>query len=99
MKTMTSYKNVVFLIVALILAVFAFSNVSASVSSSFGTITSVEVNGIESLGGVNVAAFAGSTLSVRTIFDASVTAEDVRVKAWISGGRDYSAASERFDVI
>ncbi|MBI3333951.1 hypothetical protein HYZ97_00495 [Candidatus Pacearchaeota archaeon] len=88
-------KNLVSLV-----AVFAVFALLASTVSAFATITSVEVSGVEGINGsANIAAFAGQTLPVRVIFTAQSNASDVRVKAWISGDRDYSAASERFDVI
>ncbi len=93
MKSLTQVSSLVALIaLALILAV-------GSVSA-FGSITSVEVNGLEAVDGtVNVAAFAGETLPVRVFFRATDNATDVRFKAWIAGERDLAVSSERFDVI
>lgn len=74
--------------------------VLSSVSALNGSITSIEVGGVEALtGSPNIAAFAGQTLPVRVIFTASENASDVRIKAWISGDQDYAADTERFDVI
>lgn len=72
-----------------------------SVSANFGDISSVKVSDVEALpfGSVDIAAFAGQTIPVRVIFDATLDAEDARVKAWISGERELAAITERFDVI
>jgi hypothetical protein len=98
METMKS-KQMVYLVAALVLAVFAIASVSAV---DFGDITSVKVNGVEaSSGTVNVGAVAGETLPVEVTFvsnTAENVSEDVRVKAWISGAKDYSVSSKRFVV-
>jgi hypothetical protein len=93
---MTNTKQLVFLVAALLLAIFAINNVAA-----LGTIGQVEVNGVDTVvnGIVNIGAFAGDTLPVRAQFVANATVNDVRIKAWISGGREYSAVTERFDVV
>ena len=85
------------LIAVLSLLVFVTGSVSAFVAQPF----TVEVNGVDVLSGssVSVAAFAGQTIPVRVTFTAIENAADVRVKAEISGGKDYDAVSERFDVI
>ena len=92
-------KQMVYLVAALVLAVFAIASVSAV---DFGDISSVKVNGVEaSSGTVNVGAVAGETLPVEVTFASNGLAnvsEDVRVKAWISGARDYSVSSKRFVV-
>ena len=88
-------KQLVILVAALLLAVFAVSSVAA-----LGTISSVEVNGVEAVSGtVNVGAFAGDTLPVKVIFTANSDTTDVRIKAWVSGSSGYSAVTERFDVL
>jgi len=100
MKTMKS-KQLVYLVAALTLAVFMTAAVSAV---DFGDITSVKVNGVEAVdvaGTVNVGAVAGDTLPVEVTFlsnSAENVSEDVRVKAWISGAKDYSVSSKRFVV-
>jgi len=83
-------KNKIFILLAalMILAV----NI-AYVSAAFVDITSVEVNG-----GDQSAVTAGETLAVRVGFSALENATDVRIKAWISGSRENSVSSERFDV-
>src|SRR3989338_2559267 len=59
---MTYTNKLVFLVAALLLAVFAVSAVSA-----LGTINHVEVNGVDAAGGVvNVASFAGDVLQDST---------------------------------
>lgn len=94
-KTMTSGKLLGFL-GALTLALLFIASVSAS---SFGQISSIEVNGVEASNGANIAAFAGQVLPVKIVFTASDDATDVRVKAWIAGERDYAVSSDRFDVL
>ncbi|MEK6928871.1 MAG: hypothetical protein AABW65_02870 [Nanoarchaeota archaeon] len=91
---MKSKKYLVSLVALLVLAVLSIANVSA-----FGSITSVEVNGIEGTMPNNVATFSGETLPVRVVFKATADATDVRVKVWIAGDKEYSVSSERFDVI
>lgn len=86
--------NLVSLVAVLALLVVMTTSVSA-----FASITSVEVSGIETGSSTHVAAFAGQTLPVRVIFSANGNATDVRVKAWVSGDKDYSVSSERFDVV
>ncbi len=91
---MISGKQMIFFVAVFALAFLAVANVSA-----FGTITSVQVHEVEALNGAEeVAAFAGETLPVRIIFEATENATDVRVKAWIAGDREYSVSSDRFDV-
>lgn len=93
---MTYTKQLVFLVAALLLSVFAVSSVAA-----LATIDQVEVNGVDTVvsGTVNVGAFAADTLPVRVQFTADDNVADVRIKAWISGSREYSAVTERFDVV
>jgi len=96
---MTSIKNAVYLVAVLLVAVFAIASVSA-----LGTVDSVQVNGVDVVEdsvnlGNDMAVFAGQTIPIRVVFSADENASDVRVKAWISGSREYTAASERFDVI
>ncbi len=91
---MVNLKKSVFLVASLALAVFVIASVSA-----FGSISSVEVNGVEALTGTNIASFAGDVLPVKVRFDATGSATDVRIKAWISGASGNSVATERFDVI
>jgi len=67
--------------------------------SAFGGFQSIELKGVEALGGADIAVFAGETIPVRVTFDATGDAEDVRVKVWISGAKDLSFSSERFDVL
>lgn len=83
-------------LVAMVAGLFVLSTVSAL----SGSISSVEVAGIEALtGNPSVGVFAGQTLPVRVIFTATENASDVRIKAWISGDSDYAVSSDRFDVI
>lgn len=93
--TMISMKNLVSLV-----AVFALLLVTTSSASAFADIKSVEVSGIQALNsGSAVASFAGDTIPVLVVFNATADASDVRVKAWVSGDRDYSVSSDRFNVI
>lgn len=95
---MKSKKILVSLVAAL--ALFAFASIVSASQSDFARFTSIEVNGVSALGcGNAVAVFSDQTISVRVIFYAAENAEDVRVKAWVSGGSEYSAVSERFDVV
>ncbi|MBI5804331.1 hypothetical protein HY450_03745 [Candidatus Pacearchaeota archaeon] len=89
-------KNLWILLVSFIaLAVFATQSVSA-----FGTIAAVEVNGVDALNGnLDFANFAGERVPVLVRFDATAPAEDVRIKAWISGESQNAVVTERFDVI
>ena len=94
MENMISGKQMIFFVAVFALAFLAVANVSA-----FGTITSVQVHEVEALNGAEeVAAFAGETLPVRIIFEATENATDVIVKALIAGDREYSVSSDRFDV-
>ncbi len=83
-----------------LVAVFALLLVTVSSVSAFADIRSVEVSGIQALtSGTTVATFAGDTVPVLVVFNATRSATDVRVKAWVSGEREYSVSSDRFDVI
>lgn len=81
--------------------VLALVALAASSVSAMGDFTRIEVNGDDALvSGANIAAFAGQNLPVRVVFTSNdVSADDVRVKVWLSGARDYSVSSERFDVL
>ena len=93
---MTSKRFLVFLATAFAIAVSLIANVSA-----FGSIVDLEVNGVEALDAakVPITVFSGQTVPVRVEFKTLENAEDVRVKAWISGERELASISERFDVI
>ena len=92
---MTSKNLLVFLVSAFVLAALCASSVSA-----FGSITGVEIDGLEVLGSsIDLANFAGQTVPIRVIFNANGDAEDVRVKAWISGESDNIYTSRRIDVL
>ncbi len=87
-------KNISMFVLTIALAIFLTSAVSA-----FADIQSIEVNGIEGSTGQNIAVFAGETMEVRVIFDATNSADDVRLKAWISGSREFAVTTSRFDLI
>ena len=91
---MTSKKILVYLVAFFALAVFLIANVSAS----FGSISDLEVKGVDTVPVQQnpISVSAGETFPVRVTFDASDNAEDVRVKAWISGERELASISERF---
>lgn len=90
-------QNIMVLLVAT-LALFFYSLSSVS-AAPFGYISSVEVDGVEGLAGTPIAVFDGQNLEVRLVFYADANADDVRIKAWLSGGKDFSVSSERFDVL
>ncbi|RMD66474.1 hypothetical protein D6817_04010 [Candidatus Pacearchaeota archaeon] len=74
--------------------------VALPLASAFGQISDVEINGVEALGGsVDFANFAGQTVPVLVRFDATDSAQDVRVKIWVSGQSGLASESERFDVL
>ncbi|MEM4259424.1 MAG: hypothetical protein QXS38_01530 [Candidatus Pacearchaeota archaeon] len=87
---MVNHKTLVSLVAIFALAILSIASVSAS-----GSI-SVEVSGVQTN---DLAVFAGQTLPVRVIFSSDNDATDVRVKAWISGEKEYAVSTERFDMI
>jgi hypothetical protein len=99
-----SNKNLLVFIVSVFALVFALGSVSA-----FGNIDTVEVNGVtvvsggQQVGSVDLANFVGDRVPVLVVFKANsgtdALAEDVRIKAWISGDAENIATSERFDVL
>jgi len=90
-----TYKNLwVFLV-----GVLALVLVAQSVSATFGTISDIQVNGISANSGVvNFAGFNGQKIPVTIRFDATAHANDVRIKAWISGSSGNSVALDRIEV-
>ena len=78
------------------LAVFVLGILMVSSVTAFASLDDLEVKDVES-GQVSV--FGGETFPVRVVFTATADAEDVRVKAWISGERENAVVSERFDVL
>lgn len=103
---MKSKTFVVLLVTAVFaLAMFLVASVSANGASApeLGTITDIEVNGVDVVENgasvaVNLAPFAGQTLPVEITFAASKDVSNVRVKAWISGEKEYAVSSNRFNV-
>lgn len=93
-KIIMSKTSLLAVLFTITLAVFLTTTVSA-----FATVTSIEVDGVEGTGGQNIAVFANDELDVRVIFTATDYAEDVRVKAWLSGSREYAVTTPRFDVL
>lgn len=92
------YRKILVSLVALfaIAAVFA---ASAS-ATDLGSFSRIEVNGVEAdNNAVDIADFSGNTVPVRINFESGDYHQDVRVKAWISGDKELSVSSERFDVI
>jgi hypothetical protein len=96
MKTMTSKKMLVSFLAMFALVVLSIVSVSAA---SFGTISGLEVAEVDANAAQPIAVFAGDTIPVRVFFESSDDAEDVRVKAWITGEREFAVVTERFDVI
>ncbi len=92
---MTQRNLLVFLVTA-----FALIALTAVSVSAFGDIAYVEVDGVPTTGGssLHFSEDSGSKVPVLVVFRADAPAEDVRVKAWISGEKENAAVSERFDV-
>jgi len=99
-----SKRNLLVFIVSVFALAFAMGSVSA-----FGDIETVEVNGVVvvdhgvQVGSVDLANFVGDRVPVLVVFKSTngtgVLAEDVRIKAWISGEAENVVTSERFDVL
>jgi len=87
---MKTQKILVSLVAIFALAILTIASVSASSMN-------VEVSGFDNP--TDLAVFAGQTLPVVVSFVADFDASDVRVKAWISGDKEYTVSTERFDVI
>ena len=86
-------------LMGLFVSVFCLAFLAAS-ASAFGSITDVEINGVDALdGSVTLADFAGNRVPVLVVFEATDNATDVRVKAWVAGERENIVTSERFDVL
>lgn len=104
MKTMTSKKLLVSFVAAIALAVLTIAGVSAQ-NETFVSIDDIEVNGVNVLNAAGeavnqpVAVSAGEKIPVRVEFDALENARDVRVKAWISGGREFAGISKLLHVV
>jgi len=99
-----SKRNLLVFIVSALALVFTLGSVSA-----FGAIETIEVNGVvvvangQQVSSVNLANFVGDRVPVLVVFKSGngtgVLAEDVRIKAWISGEAENVVTSERFDVL
>ena len=95
---MTYKKTLVSLVAVIALAVFSIAFVSAT--ESFGDIVGLEVNEVDVISAQqNVAVTAGDTLSVRVFFRATENIEDVRVKAWIAGEKEFSSVTKETAVL
>jgi hypothetical protein len=94
-KTMKSHKLLVSFVALALLAIV----MTASASAAFASINRVTVNGIENFSDQTAAVFAGETVPVRVVIDASHDAKDVRVIARLIGASSLSEASSRFNVI
>jgi len=95
-----TYKSLLTLFVAIFaLAVFATS------VSAFGDISQIEVNNVDALDSsgnpmsIDFGSLSGDRVPVLVVFDATENAKDVRVKVWITGERENSAVSARFDIL
>jgi len=84
---MASNKTILVSLVAIFaLAFLAIANVSA-----YTGITNVEVNGVEALyGAADVGVTGGETLAVKVVFYAEDNESDVRLKLWVSGGKEFA---------
>ncbi|MBI2452352.1 hypothetical protein HYV50_04735 [Candidatus Pacearchaeota archaeon] len=83
----------VFLVSALVLLFAGVQSVNA-----FGDIVGVEVNGVNALtSGIDLANFAGDRVPVLVVFKATGNAEDVQIRARISGEREVESGT--FDVL
>ncbi|MFH1802913.1 MAG: hypothetical protein ABH864_05710 [archaeon] len=101
---MSKNNLLVFIASVVFVLAFAMGNVSA-----FGDIETIEVNGVvvvdhgQQVGSVDLANFVDDRVPVLVVFKADngsgVLAEDVRIKAWISGEAENVVTSERFDVL
>jgi uncharacterized membrane protein len=92
---MASKKLLFGFVMAFLFAVLTVANVSA-----FVNIVDVEVSGVDVLfRSTPLTVKPGEVVDVKVEFNVDVNAEDVRVKAWISGERDQQASSTRFDVL
>lgn len=98
---MKNLKFLVSLAAAFVLVLVLVQNASALVN-----IESVEVNGVETLytngdvSGINIGAFAGDSLPVRVTFTAhDIALTDARIKIWLTGEKDNSVSSDRFEVL
>lgn len=99
-----SKKNLLVFIASVFALAFAMASVSA-----FGSIETVEVNGVTvvdhgvQVGSVDLANFVGDRVPVLVVFNSNngtgTLAQDVRIKAWISGDAENVVTSERFDVL
>lgn len=106
---MTSKQNVWAIFAAVFALVVLSANVlaAADIDNGLVSVTEIEVDGVEVVGTSNtpVAEISGDTIPVRIQFTADNfpsdmnVAEDVRVKAWISGSRENAAVTARFDVL
>lgn len=90
---MASKNLTVFLVAVLAIAALAIQFASA------GQITAIEVDGTTVDSSTRIAVFAGQSIPVRITYNASENAQNVRVKAWISGDRGLTVSTDRFDVI
>ena len=91
---MTSTKLLGYLVALCIFAIFLVASVSA-----FGQIIGLEVSEVDAFTHQPIAVSAGDTVPVRVFFKADETVEDVRVKAWISGDKEFAAVTKEFAVI
>ncbi len=98
MKSKTFAVSLVIAVFALAIFSVAIVNAEGSTVLTLGTIENIKVNGVDSASGVNIASFAGQSLPVEITFVASRDVSDVRVKAWISGDKEYAVSSNRFKV-
>jgi len=90
---MKAKKILVSLVAMFALAVFITASVSA-----FANFDSIEVSGVNPTGRT-ISVSAGQTIPVRVVFTATNLSEDIRVKARLTGEKEFSVSSDRFDIL
>lgn len=99
MQKMEKKNLLVLLVFGFALAILASTTVTA-----FGEIIRVEVDGVtvDRDNPIDFAEFSGDRVPILVVFQANDdigVEEDVRIKAWISGEKENSIVSDRFDVL
>lgn len=79
-----------------LVTVLAFAMLFAGFASASGSITSVEVNGIDIASGGTVATFAGETIPLKVVYTPTSDETDVIMNVWLAGSSGRIASTERF---
>jgi len=83
-----------------LVTVLAFAVLLLGFASAAGSITTVEVNGVDvTASGATTAVFAGETVPMKVIFSSTTDADDVIVNVWLTGAGGKVASTERFVVL